>query len=582
MQVSDAIDCDNLVALVDALDCLKKDAEQKLSIKKATQASMGSDWQSTHTGSANQGVRRSHRISSASQFVSAGSLCVTEDDTESESSNKENVPSTMFHETSPNKQTMRNVAPGILADNLVLLPNHYENRAPHYGTEMPRERHPQVLDGSSNAQAHPAPGTDTQYQAAEDVHNIERQPGPESPHHSLVDHLHQDATIPPFDGFNFGEVPSPQFFNDAFYWLEGHDERASWRGTAAARVEDLMPYGGHERKEVWGVYLPHGMYTAGLVDIIGGATSALLLERLGRCQERLGQYAPAKASHRKVLSLRKEVLGPEHPDTLTSMGNLAGVLVLQGKYEDAEAINRQALALREMVLGREHPDTLTSTSNLALVLGSQVKYEDAEAMNRQALAQRERVLGLEHPDTLTSMNNLAGVLDRQGKYKEAETMHRQTLAISEKMLMPEHPFRLTSMSNLALVLDSQGKYKEAEAMNRQTLAPREKVLGLEHPDTLMSVYCLAYLLAKQYRVDESLILYRRASSGYNTTLRKDHPTTKACDQHHAELCALQEQNQLSGSPSTLDSGTGTSTTKRLKLSRWLAKIGIRRWKHQRA
>jgi hypothetical protein len=127
MQVSDAIDCDDLVALVDALDCLKKDAEQKLSIEKATQASMGSDWQSTHTGSANQGVRRSHRISSASQFASAGSLCVTEDDTESESSNEENVPSTMFHEASPNKQTTRNVALGILADNLVLLPNHYEN-----------------------------------------------------------------------------------------------------------------------------------------------------------------------------------------------------------------------------------------------------------------------------------------------------------------------------------------------------------------------------------------------------------------------------------------------------------------------
>jgi tetratricopeptide (TPR) repeat protein len=303
------------------------------------------------------------------------------------------------------------------------------------------------------------------------------------------------------------------------YWLEGHDERASWRGTAAARVEDPMPYGGHEGKEVWGVYLPHGMYTARLVDIIGGATSALLLERLGRCQERLGQYAPAKASHRKVLSLRKEVLGPEHPDTLTSM------------------------------------------NNLALVLGSQGKYEDADTMTRQTLAQREKVLGLEHLDTLTSMNNLAGVLNRQGKYKQAETMHRQTLAISEKMLMPKHPFRLTSMSNLALVLDSQGKYKVAKVMNWQTLVRREKVLGLEHPDTLMSMYCLAYLLAKQYRVDESLILYRRASSGYTTTLRKDHPTTKVCDQHHAELCALQEQNQLSGSPSTAktqrSSGSGS-------------------------
>jgi tetratricopeptide (TPR) repeat protein len=317
------------------------------------------------------------------------------------------------------------------------------------------------------------------------------------------------------------------------WWLEGHDERASWTGTAAAQVEDILLYGGHERKEVWGVYLPHRMYTAGLVDIIGGATSASLLEQLGRCQERLGRYASAKASHRNALSLRKEVLGPEHPDTLTSMSNLAGVLMLQGKYKDAEAINRQALALREKVLGREYPDTLTNTSNLALVLGSQGMYEDAEAMNRQTLSQREKLLGLEHPDTLTSM------------------------------------------SNLALVLGSQGKYEDAETMGRKTLARREKVLGLQHPDTLMSVYCLAYLLAKQYRVDESLILYRRASSGFNTTLRKDHPTTKACVQHHAELCALQEQNQLSGSPDTLDSSTRTSMSKRLKLSRWLtlAKIG---------
>ncbi|KAF1358197.1 hypothetical protein EJ07DRAFT_180414 [Lizonia empirigonia] len=65
MQVSDAIDCEDLTALVDALDRLKKDAKKKLSIKKAMQASMKSDWQPTHTGSAGQGIRRSHRIASA-------------------------------------------------------------------------------------------------------------------------------------------------------------------------------------------------------------------------------------------------------------------------------------------------------------------------------------------------------------------------------------------------------------------------------------------------------------------------------------------------------------------------------------
>jgi len=45
-------------------------------------------------------------------------------------------------------------------------------------------------------------------------------------------------------------------------------------------------------------------------------------------------------------------------------------------------MHRQALALKEMVLGKEHPDTLTSMNNLAEVLRGQGKYEQAEEMHR--------------------------------------------------------------------------------------------------------------------------------------------------------------------------------------------------------
>jgi tetratricopeptide (TPR) repeat protein len=47
------------------------------------------------------------------------------------------------------------------------------------------------------------------------------------------------------------------------------------------------------------------------------------------------------------------VLGNEHPDTLTSMNNLALVLRDQGKYEEAEEMYRQALRLKETALGKE-------------------------------------------------------------------------------------------------------------------------------------------------------------------------------------------------------------------------------------
>ena len=43
------------------------------------------------------------------------------------------------------------------------------------------------------------------------------------------------------------------------------------------------------------------------------------------------------------------------------------MLERQGKYEEAEAMHRQALRGYEKVLGPEHPDTLTSVNNVGLV-----------------------------------------------------------------------------------------------------------------------------------------------------------------------------------------------------------------------
>ena len=90
LQASDAIDCDDLAALVDALDCLKKDAQQKLSLKKATRAGMTVDSRSVGSSGANQGVRRSSRLkASTPRPASSASLFVAEHETESEFSGEE-------------------------------------------------------------------------------------------------------------------------------------------------------------------------------------------------------------------------------------------------------------------------------------------------------------------------------------------------------------------------------------------------------------------------------------------------------------------------------------------------------------
>ena len=72
--------------------------------------------------------------------------------------------------------------------------------------------------------------------------------------------------------------------------------------------------------------------------------------------------------HQQELGLCKRVLGKEHPDTLTSISNLAIALDNQGKYSEAEEIHRRTLKLRESVLRKEHLDMLTSIGSLARVL----------------------------------------------------------------------------------------------------------------------------------------------------------------------------------------------------------------------
>ena len=56
----------------------------------------------------------------------------------------------------------------------------------------------------------------------------------------------------------------------------------------------------------------------------------------------------------------ERTLGKEHPNTLTSLNNLAGLLNAKGDYAGAEPLYRRVLEARERTQGKEHPDTLIS------------------------------------------------------------------------------------------------------------------------------------------------------------------------------------------------------------------------------
>lgn len=77
------------------------------------------------------------------------------------------------------------------------------------------------------------------------------------------------------------------------------------------------------------------------------------------------RYSEAEIMYQKVFEHRKNMLGPEHPNTLMSINNLADI------------IHRQVLRDTEKVLGSENPNILASINNLGLALSSQDRSKDA-------------------------------------------------------------------------------------------------------------------------------------------------------------------------------------------------------------
>jgi tetratricopeptide (TPR) repeat protein len=194
-------------------------------------------------------------------------------------------------------------------------------------------------------------------------------------------------------------------------------------------------------------------------------TMATLCACLGFHFKVMGNYDGARLLYERALLIRKQVLGPDHPSTATSLNNLAVLLQLTGDYGGARPLYERALAIREQTLGPEHPSTATSLNNLANQLQVTGDYGGARPLYERALAITKKVLGQHHPDTASSLNNLAGLLLIIGNFSEAQPLVEQALAIREQVLGPTHPDTAHSLNNLAYLLQATRNYSAAQPLN---------------------------------------------------------------------------------------------------------------------
>nr|CEG03181.1 unnamed protein product [Fusarium pseudograminearum CS3487] len=65
------------------------------------------------------------------------------------------------------------------------------------------------------------------------------------------------------------------------------------------------------------------------------------------------------------------------------MNNLAITLGDQGKLDEAVSIMKEVLEKMQQILGDEHPATITAMNNLAITLGDQGKLDEAVLIEKE-------------------------------------------------------------------------------------------------------------------------------------------------------------------------------------------------------
>jgi tRNA A-37 threonylcarbamoyl transferase component Bud32/tetratricopeptide (TPR) repeat protein len=245
------------------------------------------------------------------------------------------------------------------------------------------------------------------------------------------------------------------------------------------------------------------------------ALEAYVRHQFGTTYRSLGNYAAAESHLRRAVELRRDLFGPNNPDTLASRSALAGALIDQDKLTEAEPLVQSCLndSLRE--LGPGDAITIGAQSDAVRFAAARGDKEKAAAFARQIIGGD----GMQPPEVVAAMKvvrDVGEILQQPGpkteKWPKIEAVVRP---LYEQLLKndkygPTHPITLGIAASLAQPLHMQGKLAEAEPIARQVWEGRNHVLGPDHKDTWQALSRLTTYLLDQGKVVEAEKLLRPA------------------------------------------------------------------------
>jgi tetratricopeptide (TPR) repeat protein len=136
-------------------------------------------------------------------------------------------------------------------------------------------------------------------------------------------------------------------------------------------------------------------------------------------------YDEAIPLARRMLEIRRRLLGNEHADSIAALNTLAALLQDQGELAEAEQHSARAVELARMALAQDHWLTAMCRANYGRCLLKLRRYEEAEPQLLAGYSGLAAAFGKEHEQAKRVGTFLVSLYDAWGKPEQAAEWRAQ-------------------------------------------------------------------------------------------------------------------------------------------------------------
>ncbi|MFI2041248.1 tetratricopeptide repeat protein [Streptomyces bottropensis] len=277
----------------------------------------------------------------------------------------------------------------------------------------------------------------------------------------------------------------------------------------------------------WSLLAPHvlGLLERDDLPVSCLASAASTAERAARFLQARGLSRQAGPVYARVMRIRTDMFGAEHPETLNAQHYLAGALHDIGELGQAETLYRDVWQEHRRARGEEFVLALTARHELGRVLHDRRRLEEAQQHLSAVLEVRRRLVGARHRHTLSAQHELARVLHDLGRLREAGAAYGFVLEARRVQLGEEHPRTLTTLHNLACLMHEEGELAGAQMQFENVHTVRTRILGSAHPQTLWTGYRLGCVLRDRGETGQARAVLSHVHGELSAVLGTGHTQT---------------------------------------------------------